>query len=179
MRIENQIISLDESQMLLRGSSLRNTDWVYGIAIYTGHDSKVMMNSTKSKAKFSKIELTTNGYIFMGVVIQFVVCLTSALYSSLWERLVKTPDYDPIYLELDKYYDYPQPSNLTEWVQQTGHPSLFYTIPTNFGKWFIAMMNFVAISLLVSLEMVKFFQGLFIEYDHFMYDAEKDKPAKA
>jgi phospholipid-transporting ATPase len=41
------------------------------------------------------------------------------------------------------------------------------------------MMNFVAISLLVSLEMVKFTQGLFIEYDYLMYDEEKDMSAKA
>ena len=38
-------IMLDEDMLLLRGSSLRNTDWVYGVAIYTGHDTKVMMNS--------------------------------------------------------------------------------------------------------------------------------------
>lgn len=31
-------------------------------------------------------------------------------------------------------------------------------------------MNFVAISLLVSLEMVKFSQGIFIEWDWMMYD---------
>lgn len=40
------------------------------------------------------------------------------------------------------------------------------------------MMNFVSISLLVSLEMVKFFQGVFIEYDWHIYDPEKDMAAK-
>ena len=49
----------------------------------------------------------------------------------------------------------------------------------NFAKWFLAMMNFVAISLLVSIEMVKFAQGIFIEFDWLMYDEEKDMPAKA
>ena len=49
----------------------------------------------------------------------------------------------------------------------------------NFAKWFLAMMNFVAISLLVSIEMVKFTQGIFIEWDWLMYDQEKDTPAKA
>jgi phospholipid-transporting ATPase len=44
----------------------------------------------------------------------------------------------------------------------------------NFGSWFLAMMNFVSISLLVTLEMVKFTQGMFIEYDFMMYDEEKD-----
>ena len=62
-------MALDVDQVLLRGSSLRNTKWIYGVAIYTGHDSKVMMNSSNNKPKFSKIENATNKYILMGVVI--------------------------------------------------------------------------------------------------------------
>ena len=62
-------ILLDIDQILLRGSSLRNTQWVYGIAIYTGHDSKVMMNSSNNKPKFSKIEKATNKYIMLGIFV--------------------------------------------------------------------------------------------------------------
>jgi len=36
--------------------------------------------------------------------------------------------------------------------------------------WFILLMNFVSISLLVTLEMVKFFQGYFIQQDWMLYD---------
>ena len=43
----------------------------------------------------------------------------------------------------------------------------------------LALINFVAISLLVSLEMVKFVQGIFIEWDSYMFDVEKGLPAKA
>jgi hypothetical protein len=55
--------------LLLRGSSLRNTEWVYGVAIYAGHDSKVMMNSTESIAKLSKIEKAMNVYIIASILI--------------------------------------------------------------------------------------------------------------
>lgn len=48
---DNSIIPIDIDQILLRGSSLKNTEYVYGIAIYTGHDTKVMMNSAISKPK--------------------------------------------------------------------------------------------------------------------------------
>lgn len=61
-------IPLDAEQMLLRGSSLRNTEWVYGIAVFTGHDTKVMMNSATGKAKRSRIEITTNRYILLCIV---------------------------------------------------------------------------------------------------------------
>jgi phospholipid-transporting ATPase len=44
----------------------------------------------------------------------------------------------------------------------------------SFGTWFLALMNFVAISLMVTLETVKFFQAYFIQEDWMMYDEEKD-----
>jgi len=77
-------ISLDIDQMLMRGSSLRNTGHVYGAAIYTGHDTKVMMNSSKSRPKKSKIEITMNKYIIMSIFIQVVVCLCASLYTVTW-----------------------------------------------------------------------------------------------
>jgi phospholipid-transporting ATPase len=52
-------------------------------------------------------------------------------------------------------------------------------VPQNFARWILAMMNFVPISLIVSLELVKFFQGAFIQYDVMIYDEEKDLSAKA
>ena len=41
------------------------------------------------------------------------------------------------------------------------------------------MMLFVPISLIVSLEMVKFLQGIFIGWDWMMFDEEKGISAKA
>jgi len=56
--------------------------------------------------------------------------------------------------------------------------NILFLIVINFCKWFLIMMNFVSISLIVSLEMVKFAQGIFIEKDWMIYDEEKDLPAK-
>ena len=38
-------VSLSSENLLLRGSSLRNTDWVIGFVVYAGHQTKIMMNS--------------------------------------------------------------------------------------------------------------------------------------
>jgi len=40
-----KMISLNVDNLLLRGSRLRNTDYVLGVAIYQGHDTKIMQNS--------------------------------------------------------------------------------------------------------------------------------------
>jgi phospholipid-transporting ATPase len=37
-------ISLDPDQLLLCGSTLRNTDWIIGTVVYTGHETKLMKN---------------------------------------------------------------------------------------------------------------------------------------
>lgn len=54
--MDGEYIPLNVDMMLLRGSSLKNTEWVYGVAVFTGHETKVMRNSTNSKVKKSKIE---------------------------------------------------------------------------------------------------------------------------
>jgi len=49
-------ISIDPDQILLRGSCLRNTQWVMGVCIYSGHETKIMKNGTNARAKTSKIQ---------------------------------------------------------------------------------------------------------------------------
>ena len=62
-------IALEADNLCLRGSSLRNTEWIVGVAVFTGHDTKVMMNSAKSTPKFSKIEKITQKYIVVSILI--------------------------------------------------------------------------------------------------------------
>lgn len=50
---------------------------------------------------------------------------------------------------------------------------------TYFGSWFILFLNFVPISLLVTLEGVKFFQATMIQNDASIYDVDKDMPTRA
>ena len=140
-------------QILLRGSSLRNTEWVIGVAIFTGHDTKVMKNSTRSIAKRSKIEIATNRYIIVVIFIQICVCLTAATYQTIWAYFF---GYKAWYLSLNM-----QPDEI--------HRQALLT----FGTWFINMMNFVPISLIITLEMVKFIQAFFITADIMIFDEER------
>ena len=66
---DGAVVPLSVDMMLLRGSSLRNTEYVYGIAVFTGHESKVMRNSSNSKTKKSKIEKATDRYILVTILI--------------------------------------------------------------------------------------------------------------
>lgn len=53
--LNKQVLPLGPDQLLLRGAMLRNTSWVFGIVVYTGHDTKLMRNSTSAPLKVRKL----------------------------------------------------------------------------------------------------------------------------
>lgn len=53
---ELNTIPLGPSSLLLRGCVIRNTSWVIGVALYTGSDTKIMLNSGPTPSKRSKID---------------------------------------------------------------------------------------------------------------------------
>jgi magnesium-transporting ATPase (P-type) len=91
------LISLGTDQMLLRGSSLRNTDYIYGLVVFTGHETKIMKNSVGSRAKFSRLELATNNYILLIMLLQLSISLTGAIGNAVWQSVD--------YTSLDSYLD--------------------------------------------------------------------------
>lgn len=57
MTVDNDSIPIETKHILLRGSNLRNTQNIYGVVVFTGHCTKIMMNSEKSKPKRSHLEV--------------------------------------------------------------------------------------------------------------------------
>jgi phospholipid-transporting ATPase len=54
--LANDAFSLDHNNILLRGTSLKNTEWIYGLVVYSGHDTRIMKNQSKTRTKLSKLE---------------------------------------------------------------------------------------------------------------------------
>ena len=53
-------IKLNKNNLLLRGTKVKNVDYVIGVCVYTGHHTKIMLNSSKSRSKHSKLERKMN-----------------------------------------------------------------------------------------------------------------------
>lgn len=66
MVLKDQTYSLDNEKILLRGCILRNTAWCYGVVIFAGRDTKLMMNSGKTKFKRTHIDRFMN-FLIIGV----------------------------------------------------------------------------------------------------------------
>lgn len=45
---------------VLRGCVVRNTDWVIGVVVFTGRDTKIVLNSGGTPSKRSKMERQMN-----------------------------------------------------------------------------------------------------------------------
>lgn len=59
----NQIVPVSINDVLLRGCVLRNTEWAIGLVVYTGTDTKIMLNSGDTPSKRSRIEIETNFHV--------------------------------------------------------------------------------------------------------------------
>ena len=60
---------IDPDQVLLKGISLRNTEWIIGACVYTGHDTKIMKNSANSVIKRSKNQKQLNYFVMVSMAI--------------------------------------------------------------------------------------------------------------
>ncbi|EEB06884.2 P-type ATPase [Schizosaccharomyces japonicus yFS275] len=147
-------ISISPDQLLLRGAQLRNTPWVFGIVVFTGHETKLMKNATKSPMKRTAVEQRVN----VQILFLFSVLIFLALASSLGSVITKATYGSALsYLRLN-----------------VGRAGNFFL---EFLTFWILYSNLVPISLFVTLEVVRYSQAQLIGSDLDLYHEETDTPA--
>ena len=72
-------LPLGPDQLLLRGARLRNTHWIFGIVTYTGHESKLMLNSTSAPLKRSTVEKIVNKQVSLALLLSIIKQLSSII----------------------------------------------------------------------------------------------------
>ncbi|GMJ04749.1 aminophospholipid ATPase 3 [Hibiscus trionum] len=161
--IDNQTLPLSPNQILLRGCSLKNTDFIVGAVIFTGHETKVMMNSMNVPSKRSTLERKLDKLILALFSTLFSMCLIGAMSSGIF---------------IDRKYFY---LGLGETVEDQFNPSRrFMVIILTMLTLLTLYSTLIPISLYVSIETIKFVQSSqFINKDLNMYHAETNTPASA
>jgi phospholipid-translocating ATPase len=71
------------NELLLRGCAIRNTAWVIGLVVFTGSDTKIMLNGGDTPSKRSKIEKETNFNVIVNFCVLSIMCLIAAIFSGL------------------------------------------------------------------------------------------------
>lgn len=151
----NTKIPLAPDQLLLRGATLRNTPWIHGIVVFTGHETKLMRNATAAPIKRTRVEHMIN----LQIIFLFTILIVLAFVSSLGNVITI--------------------HNTTKkaWYLKLAGVNLIKQFFADILTYWILFSNLVPISLFVTVEIIKFYQAFLISSDLDMYYGERDVPA--
>lgn len=151
--------ALGSMELLLRGAVLRNSKWIMGVIVYTGFETKLVMNSREAPSKLSTVEQMVNEMIYCILGAMFLLTSLTTLGYYLWN------------LEHDQELWY-----LCRNMRKEGISDLFaslcekgswseYPLASLWPTFFILYNNFLPISLYVTVELVNVAQAYFIDQD--------------
>ena len=148
---------INQRQMLLKGSVLKNTNWIVGFVLYTGMNNKIILNSKMPRTKMSIIEKKMNKYLIGIFLILMALCGISSFI------------HNEQYREHKVFYE---KFILSERSIKMESFITFFT-------YFLLLNTLIPISLIITMEIVKIGQGIFISWDVDMYSKIRRKFAKA
>ncbi|GAB1288428.1 Phospholipid-transporting ATPase FetA [Apodemus speciosus] len=151
---------LDAERLLLRGCIIRNTDWCYGLVIYTGPDTKLMQNSGQSTFKRTHIDHLMNVLVVWIFVFLGGMCFLLSIGHGIWEN--NRGYYFQSFLPWERYITSSATSSALA-----------------FWSYFIVLNTVVPISLYVSVEIIRLGNSYYINWDRKMFYAPKNMPAQA
>lgn len=143
VRIDRGDVLCNEKNVLLRGSRIKNTEYVLGIVVCVGGQTKLGRSHLKAKIKVSLFERKL-GYFIFGVFVIYLVILT--LTAMLGASFLRKSSIG--YLYLNEYLT-------SDALKQTG---------TNY----ILFSYLIPLSLFVTLEVSRMFHSSFISHDEDM-----------
>jgi phospholipid-translocating ATPase len=150
------------NNMLLRGCTLRNTDWIVGIVAFTGEETKIMLNSGITPTKRAQISKDLNVNVLYNFAILFIMCLVAAVVQG-WTFGKGNESLN--------FFEVPEPGAEPGYGS---NPAINGFI--TFWAAVILFQNLVPISLYISLEIVRTAQAFFIYSDTYMYYEKIDYP---
>lgn len=152
-------LALNPEQLLLRGATLRNTPWIHGVVVFTGHETKLMRNATAAPIKRTKVEKQMNLLVLMLVgtlMVLSVICTVGDLVM----RSAQSTSLS--YLQLTA-------TNTAGKVAKQFAEDLV--------TYWVLFSALVPISLFVTVELVKYWHGILINDDLDIYYDKTDTPA--
>uniref|UniRef100_A0A0N5A7W7 Phospholipid-transporting ATPase n=1 Tax=Syphacia muris TaxID=451379 RepID=A0A0N5A7W7_9BILA len=158
LKLDNKILPLDNDKMLLRGCVLRNTRWCYGVVVFAGKDTKLMMNSGETKYKRTSLDRFLNILILGIMLFLAAMCLISTILCGVWEWTYGR--YFTVYLEWD---------TIIPDREEKSSAQIALIAFLMFFSYIILLNTVVPISLYVSVEVIRFAHSLWINFDKEMY----------
>lgn len=156
IKVNQKLEPLSIKQLLLRGCKLKNTDWVFGVVVYAGEETKIVLNSKKPYTKHSSLQRKINLSTMMVIGFIFVISFIFALLGKQWKN--EHPEA--------KIY-------IADWPESGATPVIL-----SFFTFWLQFSGFIPINLYVEVEILRLILSSFIKNDLKMYNHLTDQPAK-
>ena len=147
--VHGQETAVGLDQFLYRSAVLRNTDWIWGVVVYAGVDTKMFRNLQEKPPKMSSLDEKLNKLILTVLVFQVSFLVILASLAVAWVGNNKSHWYALYYLNYQ--------SGFTLWIYR-------------FLSYFILLSYMIPISLFVTIELCKVAQAKLMSYDAGMYE---------
>ena len=157
IKANNVIYQISTKEFILKGSILRNSNWIIGVIVYTGMNNKIILNSKNPRTKISKVEKKMNSYLIYVFIFLIVSCLICSFFH-----------YNG-YKNHKLFY--------MNFILIKRKPS-FESLIT-FFTYFLLLNTMIPISLIVTIEIIKMCQGFLIEWDVKLYSKFRQVFCKA
>jgi phospholipid-transporting ATPase len=165
MELNSQRIPLGQSNIVLRGCQLKNTEWIIGVVVYAGQETKAMLNSTISPSKSSNLESYMNRETLWLSAFLLITCSVVATGMGVWLfKNSKNLDALPYYRR--KYFTFGR-ENRKDFKFYGIALEIFFS----FLSSVIIFQIMIPISLYITMELVRVGQSYFMIGDTRMYDS--------
>ncbi|XP_061482643.1 phospholipid-transporting ATPase IH isoform X3 [Rhineura floridana] len=146
---------LGSENVLLRGASLKNTEKIVGVAIYTGMETKMALNYQSKSQKRSAVEKSMNVFLIVYLCILISKSLINTALKYVWQS--------------EQSHDQPWYNQKTESERKR---NVFITAFTDFLAFMVLFNYIIPVSMYVTVEMQKFLGSYFLTWDEEMFDEE-------
>jgi magnesium-transporting ATPase (P-type) len=131
---------------MMNGTVLKNTSWIVAVCVFTGNDTRMMMNSQQGANKRSNLDKTMNTFILYIVAFQIFCSTICAIRTA---QVSEVPISLVIYNAL--------PTIMTDGKAEADTQSNAVLGGETFAGMFLLLNTFIPISLVVTLEVCKVF----------------------
>uniref|UniRef100_A0A8C8G1A5 Phospholipid-transporting ATPase n=1 Tax=Oncorhynchus tshawytscha TaxID=74940 RepID=A0A8C8G1A5_ONCTS len=147
--------SLGPENLLLKGATLKNTQKIYGVAVYSGMETKMALNYQGKSQKRSVVEKSINAFLLVYLCILVSKALVCTTLKYVWQS---------------------QPGQEEPWynqkTQKEKDANLYLNMFTDFLSFMVLFNFIIPVSMYVTVEMQKFLGSFFISWDKDFFDPE-------
>jgi len=140
-------VLLDHSHLLLRSSYLRNTAWAVGLVVYSGPETKLALNLQPPPSKLSTVDHLMNRYVLVILAVDLAICFACAVAGGVFDSESAEHPYIPG----------ADGGSAVEGIR------LFFS-------YFVLLSYLIPLSMVISVEITKVVQALFMQWDDRMRD---------